>query len=455
MSRRNATATNSNQSPNKRVRFDATSAHAPNGDPLTATASTPKAIADSFITNHVVSLQPQLASILEKLGLQHLDLLHVFHNKKSQLTRMESNEEFIPRSARIEFKFHMSKNAEERPEFLALQEETDSHIATFRIFLRGQIIKATKIESMTIVENINIGFVKAIRVCTEAFLIGDDTPLVDQDITHNTHALVSTIMDTYHTILLKHTTFQSLAEFCDLYKRIHNLQTFPISQGTRPAAPSTSGSRYFNTGPRPTNTSTTDASTDPNNNPTTVNPLEASKIKRALEAVFISPFDEYIKQCKRNSINLSLKKLSTAHFAEEATNNAAMELDREPGVDRSQLQDIIKKQTQSENKALVREIKKLSQKLAQLESSKKTMRGPTTPGASPQKQVRKTHSSKQHTQNRNRNRNAGHSLSTTQVNAGAGGSNNASRGNNGKKTNKRGTNHTQGNGTRSKTKRSK
>jgi hypothetical protein len=84
------------------VHFDATLANAPSGEIKSASASTPKAIADAFIKTHVTSLQPQLASILEKLGLQYLDLLHSLYNKKSQISKMESNEEFIPCLAQID-----------------------------------------------------------------------------------------------------------------------------------------------------------------------------------------------------------------------------------------------------------------------------------------------------------------------------------------------------------------
>lgn len=424
-----------------------------------APASTPKAIADSFIKTHVASLQPQLASILEKLRLQHLDLLHSLYNKETQITRMERIDEFIPRSARIDFKFHMSKNAEERPEFLALQEETNSHIADFRNFLRGQIIKATKIESTTIAENIKIGFVKAIRLCIEAFIIGDDSLPSDLDASSNSHTNISMIMELYHTTLLKHTTFQSLAEFCEYYKKIHNLQSFPISQGL-PQSASTSttptGSRFFSTSQQSPSTSGANRPPHPiGNSNITVNHLEADKIKRALEAVFITPFDEYTKQCKRNSINLSLKKLSTAHFVEEATNNAAMDLDREPSVDRSQLQDLIRKQTQSENKVLVREISKLHKKLAQLESSKNSKRGPIPPGASPQKQIRKPNQKTTQRQQNLTQKNGKNGTSHPKKNARAEGSDNGSRRRNSRNLNNAGSNRTQRNGRRSKTKNGK
>ena len=378
MSRRNATNSSTNSSsPNKRVRFDATSAPAPASGNTSTITSTPLSVADSFIKNHVASLQPQLAAILGKLGHQHASLLHKLFNKKSQITRMEGDDDFIPRSARIDFKFHMSKNAEERPEFLALQEETNTHIANFRKLLRHQIIKATRIESDALMEELKLGFIKIIRVSVEAFLIGDDTGV---RLDGNTlHAAISSLMEPRHATLLRHTTFTSFEDFCNLYKRINNLSVFPIVQ-TASGTSAASTSRHFGSNPNsqnPPNTSTAPV----------VSPLELDKIARALESIFVTPFDEYLKQCKKNQVTLSLKKLSTMHFTEESTNESQMHIDQEPAADRAQLQSLIKKQTQVETKSLVKELNKLQEKIKALEA-KKTLRGPSsTPGAS-SKQIR-------------------------------------------------------------------
>jgi hypothetical protein len=395
MSRRTATNANHNSSsPTKRVRFDATSAPASPGDSTTSVNNTPLFIADSFIKNHVASLQPQLASILGKLGHQHVSLLHKLYNKQAQITRMEGDEDFIPRSARIDFQFHMSNRAEERPEFLALQEETNSHIADFRKFLRQQIIKATKIEGDTLVEEIKLGFLKALRLTIEAFLIGDDIGIAADN--NMLHAIISSLMDNRHDTLLRHTSFSSFEEFCDTYKRFHNLSIFPVDgQSTGSGGSSTiATSPFFNRHPN---------NQTPVRDHSTIGPvslLQLDKIARVLESVFIIPFDEYLKQLKKHQISLHLKKLSTTHFTEESTARSQMQLDREPSADREQLQSLIKKQTQAETKSLVKELNKLQEKIKNIES-KKSSRGPrATPGAS-QKQVRIPSKQKQSTGNGN------------------------------------------------------
>ena len=113
---------------------------------------------------------------------------------------------------------------------------------------------------------------------------------------------------------------------------------------------------------------------------------QSDKIKRALEAIFVTAFDHYEAQTKKNQISLNLKKLSLSHFTETATEATQLELDTEPGADRKQLKDLVRKQAKEENKAMQREIDKLSNKLKALES-KNTERGQKTSGASKKKQI--------------------------------------------------------------------
>ena len=101
---------------------------------------------------------------------------------------MEDDITFIPRSARIEFQFHMNRSTEIRPEFRALREETEMHVNAFRTTLKIQIIKATKLEIQTMKDEIRLEFLKAIRIAVEAFLVGEGIENL------STHKVVSSIM---------------------------------------------------------------------------------------------------------------------------------------------------------------------------------------------------------------------------------------------------------------------
>ena len=79
------------QTRNKRVRVDPTAATIP--DPSDADTSVrlkvPKARASAAIAAHTETLLPQLSTILKNLGESHLDLLHRYYNKNTQLLRMD------------------------------------------------------------------------------------------------------------------------------------------------------------------------------------------------------------------------------------------------------------------------------------------------------------------------------------------------------------------------------
>jgi hypothetical protein len=298
---------------------------------------------------------------------------------------MESSEEFVPRSARIEFMFHMSKAANERPEFIALKEETDQRISEFRKFLSTQIIKATRIECEVYADQIRESFVKAIRVAIQGFLVGDDAfSNLECD------AVISTIFETRSDRLLRHTTFQSIESFYDRYTQVHNLAAFPIrsdSSHSSSAATSAPRSPFFQS-TQTTNSRSAASGINPTTNPIMSHNFDS--IVRAIESIFVLPFDEYLKQCKKNQISLELKKLSTSHFSEDATASTQMELDREPSLDQSQLQDLIRRQAKVENKALVQEIAKLQKQMKNLQS-KNSQRGRSPQGgASSQKEIKQS-----------------------------------------------------------------
>jgi hypothetical protein len=99
----------------------------------------------------------------------------------------------------------MSKAADERPECIALKEETDIWISEFKN-LTTHIIKATKIESKTSSVQIKEkSFIKSIQVAAQGFILGDDTTCnLDWD------SIFSTIMECHSAHLLCHLIFASV-----------------------------------------------------------------------------------------------------------------------------------------------------------------------------------------------------------------------------------------------------
>jgi hypothetical protein len=69
----------------------------------TTNITPPMVLADAFLCWSVASLPTGLATIIEKLGKEHIALFSKLDGKKAIYKKINDNEEFIPRSARIEF----------------------------------------------------------------------------------------------------------------------------------------------------------------------------------------------------------------------------------------------------------------------------------------------------------------------------------------------------------------
>jgi hypothetical protein len=68
------------------------------------------------------------------------------------------------------------------------------------------------------------------------------------------------------------------------------------------------------------------------------------RFSRHLESIFVTPWDIYLDTKKKHEIDLTLKRLETAHFTKEAAEAATMDVDEEPAVDMKQLQELVSKQ---------------------------------------------------------------------------------------------------------------
>ena len=137
-------------STNKRVRFeDPTSANS-NASPSTLKTTvnlSPKGYTLSSIRSFTVTLRQHLSPIALKAGETHIDLLHKLLLKMRQLNKMDDDDDFIPRSARlVNFDFRVTKKVENNPEFLVIKADTDTLVQEFRLALKHKIMDTLRIE---------------------------------------------------------------------------------------------------------------------------------------------------------------------------------------------------------------------------------------------------------------------------------------------------------------------
>jgi hypothetical protein len=367
--------------PNKRVRVDAT---ATNG----SLSKSPMTYAITHISDHVASLQPQIATILSRLAKQHILLLSKLHHRTKQAEKMESDTTFIPRSARVNFALNVSKSAEQDAEFPAIRDEVQRIVEETQTSLKKQIIAATHIEIKLLMQDIQKDLATAIHITVKAFLLAQDNTTIPPE------KMGSTLLDRYHETLLSHSTC-TLEAFRPIYCSENGIAHLPA-----PFRAVDTARRTAATGP---------PITQPDNDslfpgliaapivapaayhPPTRNAVEdtiASNLKRTLESVFITSWDLYLKRSQANAVDAALKKLSTETFDSKATESAAMEIDMEPPATRLQLDSLINDSVAKQTNKLQRELRSLQAELkkSKAEPSKKGRRG-SSPSASKKKSI--------------------------------------------------------------------
>jgi hypothetical protein len=204
-----------------------------------------------------------------------------------------------------------------------------------------------------------------------------------------------TILARHHRALLKH-SFAPPSEFSEVYKEVAAIATLPppialARAGADTNAPAlatgTATSHYFS----PARSQAPEQPAPP-----AQPPLNATKraidsilpqISRHLESIFVAPWDIYLDTKIKHEIDLTLKRLETAHFTEEATEAATMDVDEEPTADMQQLQELVRKQAEIQTKALKQQVYLLEKKMQSLKVVKTL--GGATARAPPNKKKRK------------------------------------------------------------------
>jgi hypothetical protein len=332
-------------SPAKRTRFDASA--------LTSAdkAVTPMALARQSLHSHCASLQPEIATILSKLGLERLQVLHKLSHKSIQAKKIEDDTAFIPRSARVNFALSASKSVEQDEEYTRLVDETCTLVTTFQAALKTKILAVAKLEVTTLKKQLRSEFAISLRLSVQACLICEQSSLqLDVDM------VVTTLLKEYHTQLLAHLDMEPHA-FLVLYKRTHSMATLPSPIALV----------------LPTNPTLQQNVTLPSQ----ATLLAFAKVHRTLDTVFLAPWAVYTDVLTRNEIGLQIKRLSATHFATATTEATAMLVDSEGAVEPQLIKEFIQTQVNTATRALQSELKNLRSQVSAKPASKNTKRGPS------------------------------------------------------------------------------
>ena len=272
----------------------------------------PLVISEEHIKSHISSLHEGIATLLLNRGREHLVLSQRLFSKERSKIRIEKDEDYIPVSARVNFRLQIVKETEELPEYLLLQNRT------------AEIVKRHQEElKVCCVDSINLD-IKAIRAarnkhyCTSMHSVTSLFHIAHGLDVENTHHTVVAILNEHSDALLKHTGLPA-NEFLGLY-----MTTLDV-----PAL-------------------------DPNNQEQHPTP-RIGEIKRAIESVFVLSWDKYLATVRENQLSISHKKEAKATLLAAKTEDATMEIDNEVPADRTQLQELIRKEASKLAKSMIKE----------------------------------------------------------------------------------------------------
>lgn len=217
-------ASNAMTTINKRVQFD----YPPDDNipkPLTHdTNLTPKASSIQSICSFAVTLRKHLSPIYLTAGLSHIEHLHKWNHKYLQLKKMADDDNYTPRSARLDtFQFRVSRQVEASDAFL---EVVAIIMDNFRKSLKQQIIATLRIEIKILLKELYNNLVKELHVIIKSTLLCDNSKI-------SPHTILSLIIHYHSTDLLEPFDIPQ-DELCKLYKKTHALPIFPVPNGQQP-----------------------------------------------------------------------------------------------------------------------------------------------------------------------------------------------------------------------------
>jgi hypothetical protein len=171
----------------------------------------PLRAAEDFIKSHIDSLREDIAPLCMDKGKTFLSLHHRYFTKAKTVIRMDQDEDYVPISARVDFKVKALKQAEELPEFIELQNETKSLIKTHQQYLKLIIIKSCTIEEGYLGNAVNKHTAESTDAIVSLFLVAQEVS------TSRIDTVALAILKDHGESILRHVGLEPSA-FISLYR---------------------------------------------------------------------------------------------------------------------------------------------------------------------------------------------------------------------------------------------
>jgi len=282
------------------------------------------------------NLHPHLATILAHTGKLIIQTAHNLLNKTLQSKRLhDDTKDFIPRSARFEFKLFVTEAAKQHADYININNEVNSLVVKLQQDLKNSIAKVTDLEITVLKEKLITDICNGIHNATAAFVTLFDSSLDPTD--------------TARYILDKYTDQVIVTNF-PIDRDMVLIKFDELFQNTPPTTPAEE--LVFN------------------HNGTNC----CSCLLSTLTDIFVNPTKRYIETVHTNDIDSKLKSLTVTELTAPATSEAQMLLDDEPNVDAPTMRDLIKAETTKANKKIQQQLESVTLQLKQIKEEKRSGR---------------------------------------------------------------------------------
>ena len=325
---------------------------------------TPKALALACVQSHVASLHPQVHKIINNYGVQFIDLYHKIQQKSAQLSKMENDITLIPRSARINFEFHVRPEVQQTDEFATIQSSTTELIKDFQQNLKTKIMETIQLDIQYLKNKLNSTIVELIFYTSKAFHLLHNPMQINPPTTRTVAHVINGFGDT----LLKHCSLDKTS-FKTLFIEIFHDSSINHTSTMLPQAQS---HNYISNASNPRNPyarqlsqpSLTQENTEQTQVAISEVPTFFDHLRTILEKTLVTSINRYTEQVQANKAASQLEAFSTELLHEKATADTSVQMDLSPSVTPQELEELITKSTKKVVSDLSREIQSLKARLS-------------------------------------------------------------------------------------------
>ena len=336
-------------SPVKRARID----DSDNVEPGTSPMESSTKFLDRYCSE---SLPLTIAPLFCQTAKTYLiTLVKIFH-KKNQTLKFQDDQDYIPRSVKINFTLNGLDETMKCQQFLDLQSETSTLITAFQKEIKNKIEEVIKMDTLTLQSTCQSILAKQLHLMS-------NTHLTLNESNANVHQVVSTLL-TRHGLTLLEPLDTTIQDFKTLYKTTHGLTTLPNPEGQaqprsnlRMTTVSATASRHFASSTPNETTAVITTTEDPV--VPTADSIDYRRLYTLFENLFVIPWKTYKSQFKSNQMSLKLKKIVESSATTDATVAASMELDTEPSLEPKKIMELIRSETLKNTKQISKQLESL------------------------------------------------------------------------------------------------